>query len=200
MSAKQIDGRTARRGDTREAVFEAALELFAEKSVSSTSVDDIAAAAGVAKGSIYYNFGSKSGLVDALLNYYLESMRDRLAQSIGEQEGWQAVSTMITELLIVVRDQERTAKLLAAEFFRTDRSWYETTRTWHRNISRLIEDALFKGQEKGTVAADINPAIAANCVLGAALMAGLAWRLHPNEHSLEEIAASIRAVVIVGRA
>ncbi|MFC5370280.1 TetR/AcrR family transcriptional regulator [Arcanobacterium bovis] len=200
MSAKYTDGRTARRGDTREAVFEAALELFAEKSVSSTSVDDIAAAAGVAKGSIYYNFGSKSGLVDALLNYYLESMRDRLAVAIGEEEGWQAVSTTIVELLRVVRDQEKTAKLLAAEFFRTDRSWYETTRTWHRNISRLIEEALLKGQEKGTVTLDIDPSIAANSVLGATLMAGLAWRLHSTERSLEEIAASIRAVVIVGRA
>ncbi|WP_124053818.1 TetR/AcrR family transcriptional regulator [Arcanobacterium ihumii] len=199
MAMKHIDGRTARRGDTREAVFEAALGLFAEKSVSATSVDDIAATAKVAKGSIYYNFGSKSGLVDALLSYYLEDMRDHLAAAIGDLYGWKAISAMITEMLGAIRDREKTAKLLASEFFRTDRSWYDTTRKWHRNISLLIEEALIEGQKRNEVDPTLDPSIAANSVLGATLMAGLAWRIHSKERPLEEIAASIRAVVIVGR-
>ena len=60
------DGRVARRTGTREAIMDAATELFAARGVTSTSIDDIAAAAGIAKGSIYYNFESKAGLVEDL--------------------------------------------------------------------------------------------------------------------------------------
>ncbi|MBU4188117.1 MAG: TetR family transcriptional regulator, partial [Actinobacteria bacterium] len=55
----KADGRVARRQGTRELIMAAATELFAARGVTSTSIDDIAEAAGIAKGSIYYNFESK---------------------------------------------------------------------------------------------------------------------------------------------
>ena len=44
------DGRTRRREDTRQRLFVAAVELIAEQGFSATTVDDIAARAGVAAG------------------------------------------------------------------------------------------------------------------------------------------------------
>ena len=57
-----------RAGDTKEQIVEAALALVAERGFAATSVDDIAAAAGVAKGSIFYNFGSKAGLFESIIS------------------------------------------------------------------------------------------------------------------------------------
>ena len=54
--------------DTKEQIVEAALALVAERGFAATSVDDIAAAAGVAKGSIFYNFGSKAGLFESIIS------------------------------------------------------------------------------------------------------------------------------------
>ncbi|GAA5134844.1 TetR/AcrR family transcriptional regulator [Pseudonocardia adelaidensis] len=52
----------------RRKVLAAAAELFAERGVARVSMDDVAAAAGVGKGTLYRRFGDKSGLAAALLD------------------------------------------------------------------------------------------------------------------------------------
>ncbi|GCE01652.1 TetR/AcrR family transcriptional regulator [Embleya hyalina] len=52
----------------RAAILEAAAALFAEHGVESVSMDQIATAAGVGKGTLFRRFGDKSGLATALLD------------------------------------------------------------------------------------------------------------------------------------
>ena len=52
----------------RAAVLEAAARLFAERGVEAVSMDQVAAAAGVGKGTLFRQFGDKSGLAAALLD------------------------------------------------------------------------------------------------------------------------------------
>ncbi|MEV5746967.1 helix-turn-helix domain-containing protein [Actinoallomurus sp. NPDC052308] len=52
----------------RAAVLEAAARLFAERGVEAVSMDQVAAAAGVGKGTLFRRFGDKSGLAAALLD------------------------------------------------------------------------------------------------------------------------------------
>ncbi|GAA4532313.1 TetR/AcrR family transcriptional regulator [Nonomuraea ferruginea] len=52
----------------RAAVLEAAARLFAEHGVEAVSMDQVAAAAGVGKGTLFRRFGDKSGLAAALLD------------------------------------------------------------------------------------------------------------------------------------
>jgi AcrR family transcriptional regulator len=59
----------------RVVVLEAAARLFAEHGVEAVSMDQVAAAAGVGKGTLFRRFGDKSGLAAALLD-----TRERLLQ------------------------------------------------------------------------------------------------------------------------
>jgi AcrR family transcriptional regulator len=52
----------------RRKVLAAADELFATRGVAAVSMDDVAASAGVGKGTLYRRFGDKSGLAAALLD------------------------------------------------------------------------------------------------------------------------------------
>src|SRR5256884_7152097 len=52
----------------RAAVLRAAARLFAEHGVAEVSMDQVAAAAGVGKGTLFRRFGDKSGLAAALLD------------------------------------------------------------------------------------------------------------------------------------
>lgn len=52
----------------RRKVLAAAERLFAERGVVAVSMDDVAAAAGVGKGTLYRRFGDRSGLAAALLD------------------------------------------------------------------------------------------------------------------------------------
>ncbi len=53
--------------DTRAALLEAALELFAARGYDAVGVQEIVEAAGVTKPTLYHHFGSKRGLLEALL-------------------------------------------------------------------------------------------------------------------------------------
>lgn len=48
--------------ETRERILEAALEQFADRGYAAVSVDDVARAAGVTKGAVYYWFADKDDL------------------------------------------------------------------------------------------------------------------------------------------
>jgi AcrR family transcriptional regulator len=52
----------------RETLAEAALELFYHRGVANTSLADIAGAAGVPTGNVYYHFRSKEALVEAVID------------------------------------------------------------------------------------------------------------------------------------
>lgn len=53
--------------ETRNHILDMAERVFLEKGVSRTSLDDIAAAAGVTRGAIYWHFKNKADLFDALM-------------------------------------------------------------------------------------------------------------------------------------
>jgi AcrR family transcriptional regulator len=55
-----------RRATTRGAILEAAGALFAGQGFAATSVDDIAGAAGVAKGAVYHHFATKEAVFEAV--------------------------------------------------------------------------------------------------------------------------------------
>ncbi|HEY1094279.1 MAG TPA: helix-turn-helix domain-containing protein [Glycomyces sp.] len=59
----------------RAAILDAAARLFAEHGVEAVSMDQVAAAAGVGKGTLFRRFGDKAGLAAALLD-----ARERLLQ------------------------------------------------------------------------------------------------------------------------
>jgi AcrR family transcriptional regulator len=64
--AMVIGRRSQKREETRQEILAAAAKLFSEKGYALSSVEDIAAAADVVKGTFYYNFGSKEDVVIAL--------------------------------------------------------------------------------------------------------------------------------------
>lgn len=53
--------------ETRNHILDMAERVFLEKGVSRTSLDDIAASAGVTRGAIYWHFKNKADLFDALM-------------------------------------------------------------------------------------------------------------------------------------
>ncbi len=65
---------------TRQQLLEAAIGVFAEKGVSRTSLQDIAAAAGTTRGAIYWHFKNKADLFNALIESAILPMEQAMAQ------------------------------------------------------------------------------------------------------------------------
>jgi AcrR family transcriptional regulator len=70
------DARTPSRASSgrRDALIAIAADLFAERGYRSTTVREIAEAAGVLSGSLYHHFDSKESIIDELLSSYLDEL------------------------------------------------------------------------------------------------------------------------------
>jgi AcrR family transcriptional regulator len=60
----------------RVRILAAAVRVLAERGAAGTSIDAVAAAAGVGKGTIFRRFGDRSGLFQALLDEHLRVFQD----------------------------------------------------------------------------------------------------------------------------
>ena len=73
-------------GERRVAIQSSALEVFAERGYHTTSIDDIARAAGVSKALIYEHFASKQELHADLLEVQASELYRRVAKAVEAVE------------------------------------------------------------------------------------------------------------------
>jgi AcrR family transcriptional regulator len=118
--AKADDARWRRRKDARPSeILEAALAVFAEKGFASARMDDIAARAGVTKGTIYLYFDSKESLFKALLQETAEARLGEFLALANAHEG--PVAPFIAQLLrgigtfVATTDRAVLPKIVIAE-------------------------------------------------------------------------------------
>jgi AcrR family transcriptional regulator len=182
----KTDGRVARRHGTRELIMVAATELFAARGVTSTSIDDIAEAAGIAKGSIYYNFESKAGLVEAILARSSELLSESLLRAANGRSGKQLQTAVVTELLSLLAAHPAAARVLVTELFRTERSWREAIQNWRAlALEPVIADLEASGTEPGRAR------LRAAAIVGATLTTGLEWLVFHPELSAAEVNSAL---------
>ena len=88
-------GRIVKDPDVRRAeLIETAERLFDEKGYDNTAVADIVSEAGVAQGTFYYYFDSKSAMMDAVLDRIVDRL-EVLSEEVMVSEGMSAVDRMI---------------------------------------------------------------------------------------------------------
>jgi AcrR family transcriptional regulator len=73
-------------GERRAAIQSSALEVFAERGYHTTSIDDIARAAGISKALIYEHFASKQQLHADLLEAQASELYRRIADAVDTVE------------------------------------------------------------------------------------------------------------------
>lgn len=81
---------------TRQKLLDAARSLFAEKGLDLTTIDDITERADVGKGTFYYHFKNKEGLLKVLINEVLGGLIGRIKQ---EAEGITDLSELLDTLI-----------------------------------------------------------------------------------------------------
>ena len=81
---------------TQHRALRAATVAFAERGVAGTSLDLLAAELGVTKQTILYHFGSKSGLIEAVLARASEDLAAELEAAVaGVEAGWPSVEAVV---------------------------------------------------------------------------------------------------------
>lgn len=76
-----MSGETAQGAASRQRLLDAGLELFAERGYSATSVDALCRHAGIVKTALYWHFGSKEGLLTAVLDRVATEWMEEIQKS-----------------------------------------------------------------------------------------------------------------------
>lgn len=175
--------RWRRRKDARPAeIVEAALACFGERGFAATRLDEIAARAGVTKGTLYLYFEGKEDLFKAVV-------RETLIPNLERFEALAAATrspvAMLQQLILmwpsVIAERPIGAipKLVIAEAGNfPDLARFYLDEVVSRGL-RLVTGILRRGVETGEMRADLDIDHAAFCVIGPLLLAML-WK-----HSLE---------------
>lgn len=69
---------------TKRRIFECAMKLFAEKGYDATSVEEITAVSGIAKGTLYYHFERKEDILIMLLEEGMKLLRNSIEIKIKD--------------------------------------------------------------------------------------------------------------------
>ncbi|WP_027346334.1 TetR/AcrR family transcriptional regulator [Hamadaea tsunoensis] len=191
----ESDGRTRRRDATRRKIFEAAVALIAEQGFSGTTVDEIADRAGVAKGTVFYNFASKTALYEELLRYGVGLLAAESRSAIEGLPPREAIAALIGAQLSYIQRYRAFAQLLLAEMWRTNREWQQTILLVREQAISVIVEVLEAGVASGEFPPELDPRISASALFGAGLVVALDWLLFSPERPVEEVQAGLLAVL-----
>lgn len=190
-----------RTSPTKRAILDAALELASARGITGTSMDDVAQLAGVAKGSLYYNFSSKDRLFEVLLEEGIVAVAARLSERSAGLAGREALRALVDGVITLTQENTEFAKLMAAELFRMDRSWQQSFAALRHEVLGLFATALDVAAGDGTGSAPTpRPArlIGAAGVFGASLLAGLEWLVFEPDLPRETVVEAVLEQLSLG--
>lgn len=193
----------SRRQATRQKLYEAAVTLIAEQGFSATTVEEIAERAGVAKGTVYYNFASKNDLFEELLRHGVGLLTVSLRTAAEETEARggsrvEALDAMIRAGLVFIDRYPAFTQLYVAELWRTNRAWQSTLMVVRQEAVAVVETVLREGVERGELSAEIDVPLTAAALVGMVLVAALDWQSFQSERSLDDVHSAL-SLLLRGR-
>lgn len=111
------------------------------------SIDAVAKEAGITKGGVQYCFGTKDGLLKAMLERWAESFDAEVARIAAKQPGPHALVRAYVEANRHVDDKDasRSAAMLATLIQSPDQ--LADTRTWYRRYLTAIDPSSSEGRK-----------------------------------------------------
>ena len=133
----------ARSERTRAAILAAAEALFAERGLAATRVEDVAAAVGIRRASIFYYFADKPALYDAVLADVFDGLLARIEPVlVSRMPLAERAVAAVSEWIDYIAARPSTARILLREVA-DGRAGHEPpllrhTRAFHEVIGRVV--------------------------------------------------------------
>jgi TetR/AcrR family acrAB operon transcriptional repressor len=183
---------------TRMSILDAAEEVFHEKGVANASLEEIAAAADVTRGAIYWHFKDKAELFDAMMQRVVLPVDEMLesASCCMQADPLALLRRATVDVLLRTARDARTQRIFDIAYHKCEYVG-DATGVRERHIAsqqqclKTIEAGFRACVECGQLPRSVNPKEAAIGALS--LVSGLIanWVLAPKSFSLERHAESI---------
>lgn len=157
---------TRRALDRRKHIMAVASKVFAQKGYYASTISDIASAAGIAKGTIYWYFSNKRSIMSAIL----DDISREIAETFGgilqnAPDGLSAVLRCVEPALRLLDRHGPIYLMYFLEIGSTDRAIQEKYRSIYKVVHAGTRHAIKRGIKDGTIR-EMNADLAAYAVMG----------------------------------
>ena len=186
------------RGNTKQEILEAALELFSVQGFEATSISQIASAVGIRKASLYSHFENKQAILDALVQDVLEQYA---SHSLFARADWEndagglpqtpddAVQMIQGQIRYILHDPaiSRARKMLVIEQFQNPELAKLQTKQNYSDVMHYFTGLITSLIQKGVLAEDDPEVMAAQFCLPISTWINLCDREPERETEVMEI-------------
>src|SRR6187551_525441 len=185
--------------DKRTAILKAATSVFAGKGFFNAKVADIAAAAGIADGTVYLYFKSKDEILHSIFD---QAMEEFIAEGKRELEGITGAAaklTRIAELHLEKLGADRDlAVVFQVELRGSTKFMREFSAAGFAEYLSLIRATFEEGQRAGVFRADLNANVVAKILFGALDEMATNWILSKRRYKLAPMADDVLDIFLNG--
>ena len=185
---------------TRQSILDAAARILRRDGYSGARLSDIAAEIGMKAGSLYYHFGSREALVEAVMEAGTRRTHARMVEQLAalppDADHLTVIRTAIETHLVMIIAQEDNTSATIKLIWQVPQALRDKVLTEQRAYGGLWRDLLAAAREAGAIRADVDLSVARMAIMGALNWAAdwyKAGRMSP-----EEIARDIATMIIGG--
>lgn len=187
-----------KKGNTKQEIIEAALDLFSAQGFEATSVSQIADAVGIRKASLYSHFENKQAILDALVQEVLKQYgehslfaRADWGKDAGDlpQTSEAAIKMIQGQIRYILHDRSisRARKMLVIEQFRNSEIAKLQTKQNYSDIMRYFTGLVKYLIQNGVLIEDNHEIMAAQLCLPISIWINLCDREPERESEVMEL-------------
>lgn len=150
---------------TKRKIFETSMKLFAEKGYDATSIEEITATVGVAKGTLYYHFSSKEEIFQFLVEEGVKLLKNSIAIKTAKLMNSidKIKAIVLIELKVLVKYESFMTIILSEIWGTGQRS--KMCRDYVFEYIQMIQEIVEEGMKKGELL-EANPNVIASGIFG----------------------------------
>jgi AcrR family transcriptional regulator len=158
------NGKSQRR---RQELIDAAAKIFQDKGYEAASIQDVADALGILKGSVYYYIDSKEDLLFAAIQEVHESALNNMARiSEMNEDALTLLRLFIESHVKHVSDNLVKATVFFHDFRSLDPKRHEYIVAERDVYDSFLRELIARGQTEGQICRDVDPKLATLAILG----------------------------------
>ncbi|MGH7295907.1 MAG: TetR/AcrR family transcriptional regulator [Polyangiaceae bacterium] len=142
------------KAERRQQILTVARDVFAKRGYHAAKIEDIVAAAGVARGTFYLYFEDKRAIFEEIVDRTIARLGMSIVR-VDPHDGSRTVADQVREnirrIVGILLEDFATTKILLSDALGVDPAFDRKLLSFYDEMSKLLEDSLRDGQALGVV-------------------------------------------------
>ncbi len=140
------------KAERRQQILAAARDVFAKRGYHAAKIDEIVAAAGVARGTFYLYFEDKRGIFEEIVDRAFARLGMAITRVDPAAPVEDQIKDNIRRIVGVLLEDKATTKILLSDAVGLDPGFDRKLLVFYEEVGKLLRESLTDGQALGIVA------------------------------------------------